>query len=591
VHGLSSRAAQLLPALQNEVITKLFTWFEKWSLTIAAALMMMSFIRIWHESSGGGIGMIFYFVRVFLMLLLLGSTLSVVETMTVVGQEIARGNEMLGPNGKSVLYEFYWAQRESFNTSYEKFTQGHFTVKVKGQDFTVKPTIDGVEAILGVTYDSESTIRDFNTKFSDTSYSLPLMFAWLNAARGIVDFGDFWLIGLSGLLLMVMKVSAPMMVAVAVDQKMAHKISYPFAWGLVVLTLIWPSVSYFIRAIAYLFGNVVMALGDADYLYAWNDVTMAAIRDPLFAQPLYTVGICAFFMTIAGVAVWFSPWLAYKFSMGQVYEGVSQVASSTAGGLIGAAVEWYSANMAGHIQQQASTTQAQGAYSATGAEAKANREAGLARNQAGYVTGKASALSAAQTSAGMAMAAGRAGMSQAHLMFGSVAGNKAGYNERMTDVSTLKEVTSIRSQNTLALGGLATGNAESGARSAFDAKNQKADTFASTLPLGVGGSKGAVGGGVNASASIAGAQKSENILGFQSEMGTLNQHRVAQQKASASRGEAIAEFAAQSNAVNRTPETRWRCRHAAGTARGRRMPGRTPRSRSLAGARPQQQGD
>lgn len=250
IAGLSSKASQLLPYLQAEVLSKLQAWFELWGLALASCIMMMSFIRVWHETSGGGVAMVFYFVRVFIMLLLMGSAIPIVKTMTDIGVEIARGNEIQGPDGNSVLYEFYFTQRDDFNKSYEKLNQGLFTVKVKGNDFTVKPTINGVDPLLGVIYDSENTIRDFNNKFSDTSWSLPVMFAWLNAARSIISFGDFWLICLAGMLLLVMKVAAPIMVAVAVDQKMAHKVSYPYAWGLVVLTLVWPSVSYFIRAIA-----------------------------------------------------------------------------------------------------------------------------------------------------------------------------------------------------------------------------------------------------------------------------------------------------------------------------------------------------
>ena len=43
----------------------------------------------------------------------------------------------------------------------------------------------------------------------------------------------------------------------------------------------------------------------------------------------------------------------------------------------------------------------------------------MLRNQAGFIASKAAALSAAQATAGAAMAAGRAGASQAYTMFGS----------------------------------------------------------------------------------------------------------------------------------------------------------------------------
>jgi len=72
----------------------------------------------------------------------------------------------------------------------------------------------------------------------------------------------------------------------AIDQKLAHKVSYPFVCGAVFLTLIWPAVSYFIRALAYLFGNMAMALGDSEPLYNWDYASMYAIKSN-FASPVY----------------------------------------------------------------------------------------------------------------------------------------------------------------------------------------------------------------------------------------------------------------------------------------------------------------
>ncbi len=86
--------------------------------------------------------------------------------------------------------------------------------------------------------------------------------------------------------------------------------------------------------------------------------------------------------------------------MGQVYEGVSSAMSQFAAMVIGTGVEAYSTAAAAGINQLAQNTQAHGTYDAQTTEAKANRESGMLRNQAGFVAGKASALSAAQATAG-----------------------------------------------------------------------------------------------------------------------------------------------------------------------------------------------
>jgi hypothetical protein len=78
-------------------------------------------------------------------------------------------------------------------------------------------------------------------------------------------------------------------------------------------------------------------------------------------------------------------------------------------------------------------------------EARTNRESGMLRNQAAFISGKAQALSSAQASAGAAMAGARAGVSQAYTMFGSARRGVSGYNEQMAQVSTQR---TIRDNNT-----------------------------------------------------------------------------------------------------------------------------------------------
>jgi hypothetical protein len=429
---LSIKASQLLPYLQYEVLSRIQSWIYGIAVAMAVLVLLFSFLRLWRENAGGNSNLIFFFVRSLFFFGMVGSSVWVVGQMAATGREIAEGNEMQGAAGRSMLFEFYKAQRDSFNESYQKMTMGTFTVKVDGRDFTVKPSDPNTGTFVGVLYDSEGTIKDLDKKLNDSSYTLPTLFNLLNASRTIVEAGDFWLLLLGGVLVLVFKAAAPLMMAVAIDQKLAHKVSYPFVWGAVVLTLIWPAVSYFIRALAYLFGNVAMALGDSEPLYVWDYASLYAIKSN-FASPVHTVAIAAFMMTIAGGCLWISPYLAYRFSMGQIYEGVSSAMSQFAAMIIGTGVEAYSTTAAAGINQTAQNTQAQGSYDAQTTEARANRESGMLRNQAGFIAGKASALSAAQATAGAAMAAGRAGVNRAYSMFGSAARGIEGYNERLSN--------------------------------------------------------------------------------------------------------------------------------------------------------------
>ena len=123
----------------------------------------------------------------------------------------------------------------------------------------------------------------------------------------------FGLLLLGGVLVLVFKAAAPLMMAVAIDQKLAHKVTYPFVWGAVVLTLAVAFRQLFhSRALAYLFGNVAMALGDSEPLYVWDYASLYAIKSN-FASPVHTVAIAALMMTIAGGCLWISPYLLSLF--------------------------------------------------------------------------------------------------------------------------------------------------------------------------------------------------------------------------------------------------------------------------------------
>ena len=447
---LSLKASQLLPYLQNEVLSRIQDWVYGLSVALAVLVLLFGFLRLWRENSGGGSNLIFFFLRSLFFFGLVGSSVWVIGQMAATGLQIAEGDEIRGGSGRSMLFEFYKAQRDSFNESYEKLTMGTFTVQVDGRDFTVKPSTPTAGTFVGVLYDSEGTVKDLDRKLGDSSFTLPALFNWLNIARTILEAGDFWLLILGSVLLLVFKAAAPLMMTVAIDQKLAHKVTYPFIWGAGVLTLVWPAVSFFIRALAYLFGNLAMALGDSDPLYNWDYTTMHAIKSN-FASPVYTVAIAALVMTIAGGCLWISPYLAYRFSMGQTYEGVSAAMSQFAAMIIGTGVEAYSATAAAGINQTAQNTQAQGSYDASTTEARANRESGMLRNQAGFISAKASALSAAQSTAGAAMAAARAGASQAYTMFGSASKGIAGVNENIAFAALRQQTGMNANSNTLAV--------------------------------------------------------------------------------------------------------------------------------------------
>ena len=184
---------------------------------------------------------------------------------------------------------------------------------------------------------------------------------------------------LGGFLMIAVRLAAPVMIALAIDRNLANKISYPFLWGTIVLTLIWPVVSQLIRAFAYMVGNLVMSLDASDAVYQWGPQTMGEIMTS-GAEPFYTVILAIVICHHRAVAL-DPPMIAYKVAMGQVYESVSSTVSSWAGALVGAGIEVYSSAIAASIGNQAERAQAQGQFMGE-----------LTRAGAAYDVGKLNAL-------------------------------------------------------------------------------------------------------------------------------------------------------------------------------------------------------
>src|SRR5262249_44939178 len=233
--------------------------------------------------------------------------------------------------------------------------------------------VEGGDAFLGVLYDQQSTIRDFNNRLNESTYTLPRLLAWLGVCRGILEGGDIWLTILAGVLLLAFKTLAPFMIVVSIDQKLAQRVAYPFLWGTIVLTLIWPVVSYFIRGLAYMFGNVAMALGDSAPVYVWNEATLQAFRNAS-SQPVYTVVFACFTMTVSALCLSLSPVIAYQMSVGRIYEGVSNAASTFAGAVVGTAIELYSSISAARLNQEAAQIQANASFEAESARARGEQD-------------------------------------------------------------------------------------------------------------------------------------------------------------------------------------------------------------------------
>jgi hypothetical protein len=442
IAALSQRAGSLLPYIENEIVAKLIGWFELLAWIIGNCLAGFAMLRIMREDNGEGSNLYWWFGRLALFFMLSGTSLAIINGMSAIGYEIANGNES---GQRSVLQQLYLAQRDSFNDSYAKFQQNMFTVKVDGRETAVDPVPLGSESVLGIIVDSESTIQNFDQKADVSQWNLSTMMTWLNFERGLIEFGDLILVILAAAITLGMKLAMPFMLAGIVDKQIASKTTYPFFYGVVALTLVWPSVSKIIRIVAYMWGNVAMAVGDSSPLYIWNYDTMRAITDPL-AQPQYTIALAAFGMGLGALCLYGTPFISLYFLSGRIYESVATVTSSWMGAMIGAGIEKYSAEAAASINRQAENTQYNAGYQADVTRSGGQMEAGNMRAQGqrsaqlasiqAALTGQVAATQGAATTQRMIISAA-AGFQK------SATGSEVARSIRDTNIGASREVGSI----------------------------------------------------------------------------------------------------------------------------------------------------
>lgn len=377
ISALSQRAVSLLPYINDEIVLKLIGWFELLAWVFGNCLAGFAMLRIMREDNGEGSNLYWWLGRLALFFMLSGTSLAIMDGMTRIGYEIANGNET---GQRSVLQQLYLAQRDSFNDSYAKFQQNLFTVSVDGRETAVNPVPLNGESVLGIIVDSESTIQNFDHKIDVSQWDIGTMMTWLNFERALLEFGDLILVLLGAALVLGLKLAMPFMIACIVDKNFASKTTYPFFYGVVALTLVWPSVAKMIRIVAYMWGNVAMAVGDSSPLYIWNYQTMRAISNPL-VQPQYTVALAVFAMGLGALCLYGTPFISLYLLSGRIYESVATVVSSWMGAMVGTGIEKYSAEAAASINRQAETTQYNAGYQADVTRSAGQQDAGNLRAQ------------------------------------------------------------------------------------------------------------------------------------------------------------------------------------------------------------------
>lgn len=298
---MSRRLAQLMPYLQYEIETKISPFFDVIAWTLAVLLAVFSLLRVLKEDNGAGQNVFWQIVRIGMVMTFFTTGYVTLHYMQGTGKDLSRGSDA----GENVLVKLYRAQRDDFGAGYTKFIENQFMVKVDtGREDAVNPPANGSEALIVVLYDREGTIRDFDRRMAST-FSLPNLLWGLNGIRSGLEFGDFFLMAIASITFMGLKLLVPFMIAMAMDKSLANRASY-----------------------------------------------LHAVKNPM-ADPVATVGVCAFLMFVSMIILWGSPVLALWITLGKAYEAVSGMASNASGMLAGMGIEMFSAQAAAGFQRSA----------------------------------------------------------------------------------------------------------------------------------------------------------------------------------------------------------------------------------------------
>lgn len=366
---LVERAAELVPLIRDQVESPLMGEFENLSMWIAAIVMMLSFARVLRENDGGSKELYYWVGRLVFCMILFGTGPTILNTMEKMGQAVV---------WETPIKSAYDTQGQKFEENYKKFQEAGFTVQ-------------GEKGLIGVLTDNESPVKSIDKALNPSSWNMPQVFTVVTVARGLMEFADLFLLLLGQFVMIALRLTSPFIIAIAIDQKMAHHVAYPYIKGAAAFTLIAPAVGAIVGIFAYAAANVPLSAIDFNSpIFKLDPETLMIEGDP--SRAVYPALIGAAIMLVSALALFASPYISYRVASGQVFEGVSGVMSGWMAALTGMAIEVAGVRHAAGLERQAQETQAHGTYGGEMTRAGASFEAG----NLGVQARKLSAMAAAR---------------------------------------------------------------------------------------------------------------------------------------------------------------------------------------------------
>lgn len=379
---LTVAAADFVPAFVREVEKPLGGYFELLAWWLAWLTFMVAFLKVLRAASEDPKEILLICARAAVIFALLGYCGDtnhdgirgdLINNLGSVGYIIAYGQKT-DEGATGYLQSIVTKQQTTFSNNYQAFTENCFTVKVNNQDVPVQYPTDGSPyQRLAAIYSSGDSLSAVNSAANPSGWTMASLFQWLNVGRGILEFGDLFLLVLQGFLVATMRLAAPFMIAVAIDREWARKISYNFAWAVVIVTLALPVISQVVRFTGYLAANMAMDAASSQPYYTWDPTTLQIVQQ---GNPVNIILIATGTMIFFGLFMIGSPWFSYKLASGQVLEAMSGLVTSWFGAGASTGVATYSAAAGAAIGRQAQQLQIEGTSSAEQVTARSALSAG-----------------------------------------------------------------------------------------------------------------------------------------------------------------------------------------------------------------------
>ena len=369
VRNLSDIAVRFVPAVKRTVEGAMLKRYTFLAMVFAQLVMLAAFIKLQADKPGATRDFFGQCGRsiIILPLIVLGPWLiSYLYTL---------GGQLVFP----LRVPLRAAVRE-FDDTYYRFTMGMFTATDRGGIYQPMPT--GTAGIVGVLSDRENTVKTVDQMLDPAQWDMTKLFTCLNIVRGILSFGEFVLVVLTGFLMIAFRLAVPWMIAMSIDKSLAHEVSYKFARGVVVFTLVFPIVAHVLMLIAYKIGTLGLSIYDGTPMYNVDPQTAQLIARP-DVDPTFCFGVAVFMMAVAALCFIAAPVLSWKIAFGQTFEGVATVASGWMAAIVGSGINFVSARIGAALNNAAERLQVESSASAGLTTARADYNATTQINAAG----------------------------------------------------------------------------------------------------------------------------------------------------------------------------------------------------------------